>query len=92
MMLRMPIRIVESERRLVETTRDLDARADASAREDARGGERVGKNMKKRARATRASTDGRPCGNAACGTKVGVTRRCTNETWSGERGAGVSDD
>ena len=54
------------------STRDLDAREDASARAVVRGGKRREKNMKTRARA-RASSVGRPCGNAACGTKVGVT-------------------
>ena len=73
-------RFVDSNRRIRETprrdecasTRDLDAREDASARAVVRGGKRREKNMKTRARA-RASSDGRPCGNAACGTKVGVT-------------------
>ena len=79
-MARSIARFVDSNRRIRETprrdecasTRDLDAREDASARAVVRGGKRREKNMKTRARA-RASSDGRPCGNAACGTKVGVT-------------------
>ena len=55
----------------------VDARSRrARGRERARGGARREETRKKyedaRARA-RASSDGRPCGNAACGTKVGVT-------------------